>query len=492
MRSTHSLSMWPSHYTCLVLGLCLTWGTIATAQAVWNYDDPTTWAGTCATGTKQSPVNISQKKTLVLRSLDPLIVNYRSTDKVDLENDEKGWMITFPDGSYMISQGKRYNLNSARFHAPSEHTLDGVQYPMELQYYHTAPEDGQPAIVSVLMEYGEELPFLSAFWDSIPNVKGKVTADVRVDPIKGLPGNLGHYSFTGSITTPPCTEGVRWIVMQTPHFASYPQVAALKAALPAGQNSRPTQPLGDRTILSTYIYKGLIATGEGGDTTTDTTQNPGSTVNVYVDGVISEATGATRPASGTPEGPSADPDLWYNDGAKIAGLVVGCLAFIVISQVIVVIIHSHLKHRAQLHYVDDTEYYSPVLHRPPSAGPGNSMFRDTERETRDNVPSGSGQAEPRERAASRSDASRSNSDARERERGNSNTVTPQTLHRDGVAVPTLAERTAAALLMGGTGTPVHGPRDPESLNVDQIEVLTVQQPHSASSQHSLKSGDDKF
>jgi carbonic anhydrase len=134
------------------------------------------------------------------------------------------------------------------FHAPSEHTVDGRHFPMEMHFVHRA-EGGGLAVVGVLVEEGAENPSLAPLWSQLAHAPG-TEATVRIPP--GFAEHLfsgeatGVYQYRGSLTTPPCSEGVSWYIRKTPTQLSREQIAAFTAHY--NHNNRPVQALGDRTL----------------------------------------------------------------------------------------------------------------------------------------------------------------------------------------------------------------------------------------------------
>jgi carbonic anhydrase len=226
--------------------------TAAAAAPRWSYfgaDGPDRWGAlsnafvTCASGAQQSPIDLSRAAARDLVNPQPAyqpsqgrIVDDGHTVLVDLEA-----------GSSLLLDGVPYALVQLHFHSPSEHTVDGHSYAVELHLVHQA-QNGALAVVGVLMAGGAENPALAPLIDAIPSREGR---EVRLrepfDPSGLLPADRRAYRYAGSLTTPPCTEGIGWVVMATPIPASGQQIAALARALEG--NSRPLQARGDRELL---------------------------------------------------------------------------------------------------------------------------------------------------------------------------------------------------------------------------------------------------
>lgn len=134
------------------------------------------------------------------------------------------------------------------FHSPSEHTINGKHYAMEVHLVHKNDE-GQLAVVGVLMLPGKSRALLQTLFEQFPTDvnQEKVVQNMRVNPKDLFPRETPYYHYNGSLTTPPCSEGVAWFVMKTPIEVSAEQVSQFTAVM--HQNARPVQPLHDRVVL---------------------------------------------------------------------------------------------------------------------------------------------------------------------------------------------------------------------------------------------------
>ena len=143
--------------------------------------------------------------------------------------------------------GRDYELVQFHFHTPSEHRLQGTEFPAELHLVHRGPEN-ELAVVGVFIEEGEASSELNAIWDRLPEQSGEALqiGDVEFSSESLLPAERQHYLYPGSLTTPPCSEGVNWMVMNDPIEMSSEQIAALREII--GTSNRPVQPLGDRDL----------------------------------------------------------------------------------------------------------------------------------------------------------------------------------------------------------------------------------------------------
>jgi carbonic anhydrase len=139
-----------------------------------------------------------------------------------------------------------YALLQFHFHTPSEETIAGMAMPMVAHLVHKSVE-GQLAVVAVLFKEGTENPALANVFVALPAEGGTHRLTNRFDPSRILPDKRGYYAFEGSLTTPPCSENVRWQVLKEPLEVSGEQLAAFRKLYP--MNARPTQPLNGREVL---------------------------------------------------------------------------------------------------------------------------------------------------------------------------------------------------------------------------------------------------
>jgi carbonic anhydrase len=220
----------------------------------WSYDGatgPTHWAeldpanAACGVGGAQSPIDLSNAmRVAALPGLDPA---YGAT-KVKITNNGHTFQVNVDKGSSLTIAGKRYDLQQFHFHTPSEHTIDGKSFPMELHFVHQAA-DKSLAVVGVMLTEGNPNVTLSKFWERLPKNPGDVDTGVSIDLKDLLPRALDDYfTYSGSLTTPPCAETVRWIVLKQPIQLAKSQIAMFRSVF--AMNARPTMPLGPRFLLS--------------------------------------------------------------------------------------------------------------------------------------------------------------------------------------------------------------------------------------------------
>ena len=147
----------------------------------------------------------------------------------------------------MTVEGKTYNLLQFHFHALSEHTVGGEYYAGEMHLVHQS-DDGEYAVVGVLLTEGEENAAYAPVWDNLPTEEGELETieGVTVNAADLLPADQAYYRYAGSFTTPPCTEGVKWFVISNPAMLSTAQMDAFEAIY--DHNYRPVLPFNARTF----------------------------------------------------------------------------------------------------------------------------------------------------------------------------------------------------------------------------------------------------
>jgi carbonic anhydrase len=163
-------------------------------------------------------------------------------------NNGHTFQVNVDKGSSLTLDGKRFDLLQFHFHTPSEHTVDGKAFPMELHLVHQAA-DKNLAVIGVMLAEGGPNTTLARFWERMPRQAGESDSGATIELKDLLPRSTDDYfTYAGSLTTPPCTESVRWIVLQQPLQLSRSQILTFRAVFP--NNARPAMPLGARHILS--------------------------------------------------------------------------------------------------------------------------------------------------------------------------------------------------------------------------------------------------
>jgi carbonic anhydrase len=250
-----------SHYrtaACLAAATLAAGASAARGEehAHWSYSGatgPEHWASedaayaTCGSGKHQSPIDI--EKTSV-EALPPIELTYQPIP-LTVTDTGHSFQVNVPPGSGGITvNGAHYDLVQFHFHRPSEEEVHGHRYAMVVHLVHKN-DKGELAVVAVLIQTGEPNAFLEQVFDHFPP-KGTTEAKVAgttVDIGELLPPSRGYYTFDGSLTTPPCTEHVRWFVLKSPVQASKTQVQQFAARYP--HDARPIQALNERTVEET-------------------------------------------------------------------------------------------------------------------------------------------------------------------------------------------------------------------------------------------------
>lgn len=197
----------------------------------------------CKKGRKQSPVDIETFKKDI--SLQPILFAYKNSD-IQIKNSGVTLSSDYDEGSYISLDDVRYDLKSLEFHLPSEHKVKGIPYEMELQLLHKSAK-GDLAIISIFLEEGERShKELNTIWHDLPAMKGNKGPIERFNVKSLLPTDKGYYTYDGSLTSPPCTEGVKWFVLQKSIKVSSKQIDQFNLII--RQNARPVQPLNGRSI----------------------------------------------------------------------------------------------------------------------------------------------------------------------------------------------------------------------------------------------------
>ena len=197
----------------------------------------------CA-GRNQSPVDLA---TFVDAELPAIAFSYRPGGS-EVVNNGHTVQVNYAPGSSIRIDGVSFELKQFHFHAPSENHVGGKSFPMEAHLVH-ADADGNLAVLAVMFEEGAANAGLEGAWAQMPKEEGeKVALATPVDVDHVLPLGRDYYRFSGSLTTPPCSEGVRWLVLKEPATASRRQIADFESAL-LEPNNRPLQSLNARVVL---------------------------------------------------------------------------------------------------------------------------------------------------------------------------------------------------------------------------------------------------
>jgi carbonic anhydrase len=219
----------------------------------WSYDaesesGPEYWGDisekykACKEGLSQSPVDIAGALDVALPRIE---FNYAPT-KLNIINNGHTIVVKYDKGSSITIAKEKYKLMQFHFHTPSEHLIDGLPAVMEMHLVHKSNR-GKLAVVGVLFHVGAENINFESIWANLPEKpRQKRSVGVKINAINLLPGSKSYYAYSGSLTTPPCTEGVKWHVLRAPLEVSEEQLMKIESIL--GANSRLVQPLNEREL----------------------------------------------------------------------------------------------------------------------------------------------------------------------------------------------------------------------------------------------------
>lgn len=218
-------------------------------EEVWDYEN-TDWeeiSDTECRSAVQSPVNIVTEDIIEARLAD---IDYEY-DPFPMKIVDNGHTIQVfgTEDSYITVEGKRFQFRQFHFHYPSEHEINGEQYPMEMHLVHKEEGSGNLVVLGIFLEEsGTSNEFLQKVLSEIPSEEAQeVTTEVQIDLSDYIPPSQVHYTYIGSLTTPPCTVGVDWIIFREPIQASREQLDTF--AEHYSDNARPTQNLNNRRVL---------------------------------------------------------------------------------------------------------------------------------------------------------------------------------------------------------------------------------------------------
>ncbi len=236
------------------------------ADPVWHYEGaegPANWGrlspkfATCGTGRAQSPIDIinpvpGSDPGIAMQFAPAELRIAHHTHVADGIKNGHTIQINYEGADTLTIGAEKYELAQYHFHNRSEHTVKGAHFPMEMHLVHKSAA-GKLAVIGVFIETGAHNAAFDPIWANLPKEKGAEThyASVQVDVDALLPKNRASYRYDGSLTTPPCTEGVKWIVMTTPIQLSAGQVGSFTALI--RDNNRTPQPLNGRAIATDAV-----------------------------------------------------------------------------------------------------------------------------------------------------------------------------------------------------------------------------------------------
>jgi len=218
----------------------------------WSYEGqtgPAHWGElspdfkVCRLGLEQTPIDLSGS---LKADLGSLAIDYHNVPFKVLNNGHTIQSDCSTGCAFSIAD-TRYDLAQFHFHHPSEHLLDGKAFDMELHLVHKSA-DGALAVIGVFVASGSHNPALDSIFSRMPASEGAATvADVEIDPSSLLPAARNHFRYAGSLTTPPCSEGLVWTVFRDPIEASPAQIHKFAALFP--NNARPVQRKNNRFLI---------------------------------------------------------------------------------------------------------------------------------------------------------------------------------------------------------------------------------------------------
>jgi carbonic anhydrase len=241
---------------CFVLLLVTSCASSPTPSPEWSYEGatgPDHWSelkpeyALAKDGKRQSPIDIDVAAAVTAEQA-PIEVSY---DPATLEIFNNGHTIedNYHDGGKITIDGHEYALAQFHFHSPSEHTINGAHFPMEMHLVHK-DADGNLAVVGVMIAEGRTNEVFARVGHYAPTEPGRAehVDGIEIDATELLPESLASYRYSGSLTTPPCSEDVRWLLLKTPIEASQEQITRFREIYFG--NNRPTQPLHGRTVIA--------------------------------------------------------------------------------------------------------------------------------------------------------------------------------------------------------------------------------------------------
>jgi len=238
--------------TLVVVALFVFEVAYADEKSHWAYsgaEGPEHWGAlspdfaVCSAGKSQSPVDL---RNAVRSDLQPIEFHYHAGGN-EIVNNGHTVQVNYAPGSKLSIDGRDFELKQYHFHAPSENLINGKSYPMEAHLVH-ADKDGNLVVVAVMFVEGAQNASLADAWAHLPEKVGEKVSLSNVAVEGLLPSKRDYYRYDGSLTTPPCSEGVRWLVLKEPVTASRAQMEAF-AHVMHHSNSRPVQALNARLVL---------------------------------------------------------------------------------------------------------------------------------------------------------------------------------------------------------------------------------------------------
>ncbi|KAK7262284.1 hypothetical protein RJT34_29850 [Clitoria ternatea] len=252
--------------TLLVLLPCPVMSREVEDESEFNYDinsekGPLHWGeikpewSICNSGSMQSPIDLLNKRVQIVTHLGTLQLNYQPSNAT-LRNRGHDIQLEWLEGtSYLQVNGTQYVLKQFHWHSPSEHTIHGRRFDLELHMVHETPS-GETAVIGILYKAGKPDPLLSLLTNELEGVSdrmaGAETAVGAMDPrmVKIGTSTTHYYRYIGSLTVPPCDQNVSWTILRQVRSVSREQIRLLRVAVhdESNSNARPLQPVNKRLV----------------------------------------------------------------------------------------------------------------------------------------------------------------------------------------------------------------------------------------------------
>ncbi len=238
------------------VALSLAVSNLAFAEEIhWTYEglgNPTQWGKLkpdfvlCDIGKNQTPINLVENE-MIEAKLPPIEFSYQNAMS-NVVNNGHTIQVNYPEGSSIKIEGKTFNLVQFHFHTPSENQINGKSFPLEAHFVHKNDKEGL-AVIGVMFEIGNSNELIDIIWKKVSSKENEeVKIEQELNLMGLLPEEKSYFRFNGSLTTPPCSEGVRWFVMKKPLAISQAQIYQFKGWM-KHDNARPLQPINARPIL---------------------------------------------------------------------------------------------------------------------------------------------------------------------------------------------------------------------------------------------------
>ncbi|MHB2264199.1 carbonic anhydrase [Aliihoeflea sp. PC F10.4] len=224
-------------------------------SAGWSYsgaEGPDHWSdlaseNSACGGYQQSPIDI---KDTIKAELPVLDIDWHSAKGTSVVNTGHTVQVDMPAGSFLERDGHRYELLQMHFHAQSEHRVDGKSYPLEIHFVHKSVDTDALGVLGVFVEPGGTNEAFAQLADEFPADNGERISDDRIDPNAFLPEHLDYFAYEGSLTTPPCSEIVDWMVAKEPIKVAAADIDKFVALY--DHNNRPPVAPNRRFVLSSF------------------------------------------------------------------------------------------------------------------------------------------------------------------------------------------------------------------------------------------------